>query len=280
MLVYNRALQSFVKFRMTFALQNIWPPPLTDIICYIVHLFKSGSSHSTIKCYISGLTFFIKINNWPDVTQNFVVKKLLEGSRRVKGSQEDSRLPITKPLLVKILNVLPQVCTSIFETKLFSASFLLAFYGFLRVGEVSCKSGGPDHTIKFHDFKILQESIEFHIASSKNDQAGKGFTISIAKQPSNICPVKAMREYLMVRPPVQGPLFCHFNGKALSSYQFSSVLKKALGHLKANHERILPHSFRIGRATSCAMDGMLDEEIKLLGRWKSNAYQKYVRIPK
>ena len=119
---------------------------------------------------------------------------------RVKGSQEDSRLPITKPLLAKILNVLPKVYT-------FSASFLLTFCGFLRVGEVSCKSGGPDHTIQFHDFKILQESIEFHIALSKNDQAGKGFTISIAKQPSNICPVKAMREYLMVRPPVQGPLF-------------------------------------------------------------------------
>ena len=153
------------------------------------------------------LKFFIKINNWPDVTQHFVVNKLLEGSMRVKGSQEDSRLPITKPLLAKILNVLPQVCTSIFETKLFSASFLLAFCGFLRVGEVSCKSGGPDHTIQFHDFKILQESIEFPIALSKNDQAGKGFTISIAKQPSNICPVKAMREYLMVRPPVQGPLF-------------------------------------------------------------------------
>jgi hypothetical protein len=51
---------------------------------------------------------------------------------------------------------------------LFSDSFLLAFCGFLRVGEVSCKSGGPDHTIQFHDFKILQESIEFHIAFSKN----------------------------------------------------------------------------------------------------------------
>ena len=141
------------------------------------------------------------------MSRNTLVNKLLECSRRVKGSQEDSRLSITKPLLAKILNVLPQVCTSIFETKLFSDSFLLAFCGFLRVGEVSCKSGGPDHTIQFHDFKILQESIEFHIAFSKNDQAGKSFTISIAKQPSNICPVKAMREYLMVRPPVQGPLF-------------------------------------------------------------------------
>ena len=39
------------------------------------------------------------------------------------------------------------------------------------------------------------------------------------------------------------------------------------------------HSFRIGAATVAHMKGIEDSTIMTLGRWKSNAYQRYVRIP-
>ena len=39
------------------------------------------------------------------------------------------------------------------------------------------------------------------------------------------------------------------------------------------------HSFRSGSATSAAAAGMSDWEIKLLGRWSSSAYQRYIRSP-
>lgn len=37
--------------------------------------------------------------------------------------------------------------------------------------------------------------------------------------------------------------------------------------------------FRIGAATLGKSKGISDEQIQLLGRWKSNAYRKYIRIP-
>ena len=37
------------------------------------------------------------------------------------------------------------------------------------------------------------------------------------------------------------------------------------------------HSFRIGRATSTAVAGLNDYEIKLLGRWSSDCYKRYIR---
>ena len=39
------------------------------------------------------------------------------------------------------------------------------------------------------------------------------------------------------------------------------------------------HSLRIGTATVAHEKGIEDSTIMTLGRWKSNAYQRYIRIP-
>ena len=39
------------------------------------------------------------------------------------------------------------------------------------------------------------------------------------------------------------------------------------------------HSFRIGAASWAAAKGFSDSQIRLLGRWKSNAFLKYIRTP-
>ena len=39
------------------------------------------------------------------------------------------------------------------------------------------------------------------------------------------------------------------------------------------------HSFRIGGSTSASLAGLTDYEIKLLGRWNSDFYQRYTRSP-
>ena len=40
------------------------------------------------------------------------------------------------------------------------------------------------------------------------------------------------------------------------------------------------HSFRIGVATVAYANGIEDSTIMTLGRWKSNAYQRCIRIPR
>ena len=39
------------------------------------------------------------------------------------------------------------------------------------------------------------------------------------------------------------------------------------------------HSFRIGAATTARQANIPDAIIKMLGRWKSDAYQSYIKTP-
>ena len=39
------------------------------------------------------------------------------------------------------------------------------------------------------------------------------------------------------------------------------------------------HSFRIGAATTAARQGEAETTIKMLDRWKSSAYQLYIKTP-
>lgn len=71
--LYNRGLEFFNSFRKDCGLKPVWPVPLQDIVAFIVFMFKSGLAHSTISCYISGLSFHNKINEFDDNTQKFVV---------------------------------------------------------------------------------------------------------------------------------------------------------------------------------------------------------------
>ena len=55
-----------------------------------------------------------------------------------------------------------------------------------------------------------------------------------------------------------------------------SLSLKAFG---LDSTRYKSHSFRISAASFAAERGMSDAQIRALGRWKSNAFLKYIRIP-
>ena len=42
--------------------------------------------------------------------------------------------------------------------------------------------------------------------------------------------------------------------------------------------RIKGHSFRIGAATTAASLGFTEDQIQRMGRWRSDAVKKYIRI--
>ena len=81
----------------------------------------------------------LKIHSFEDFSKSFIVTKKLEGAA-IQTQKLDTRAPITLQRLQLILQELKRVCASSYEVHLFRKRFCLAFFGFLRVGELTCKS--------------------------------------------------------------------------------------------------------------------------------------------
>ena len=176
---YRTGLQCFENFRVQHRLPLVWPPPVHHVTLFIVFLSLNNKSSKTDACYITAINFCCKFYQNVDISQNFIVKKMLQGMKRSKGSK-DVRLPITFEILNKMLKRLPVVCSSPHEALLFEAAFSMAYHGFLRVGEIVFTKLGQEHNILgVNDAKIRTPNnsrvIDVHIVFfSKTDQKGKG----------------------------------------------------------------------------------------------------------
>ena len=107
----------------------------------------------------------------------------------------------------------------------------------------------------------------------------KGVVIFMGVTGHAVCPVKGILPYLATRGNHKGPLFIFKDGKSLTRQRFSTVLNNLLKQLHINKHYYNTHSFRIGAATTARQANIPDTIIKMLGRWKSDTYQSYIKTP-
>jgi len=121
--------------------------------------------------------------------------------------------------------------------------------------------------------------LELMLPASKTDPFGKGITLTIAASHNAGCLVAAMKRLQEIdahRPP-QAPLYCVDRYKqhaftreyVVRSLQQISITT-GLGYGSWNG-----HSFRSGAATWASEVGITKAEIRILGRWRSDAYKAY-----
>ena len=122
-------------------------------------------------------------------------------------------------------------------------------------------------------------TIAITIKASKTDPYRQGVTVYLGATGSPLCPVKALLAFIMVRGDAPGSLFQFANKQFLTRERFVTHVRSALSKAGLNPDVYAGHSFRIGAATFAHEKGIEDSTIMTLGRWKSNAYQRYIRIP-
>ena len=270
-------MKALTEFCIKFSLDITDPVSIQHIMLFIAYNFEKGNSANTISTYIAGINYVHRLNGYYDITQNFVVKKLLEGYKRKRLSKDD-RAPLTYSILRNISQDLSKHCFDNYETSLFRTMFALAYFGLFRISElIAGHLSQPLSGLKRSDITIKDNRyIYITLHHFKTNQLGKQVTIKIPKEGNSVCPVSSMLDYLIIRPNLDGPLFIHQNGTPVTRHQFSAILMKCTSSLNI---KIRPHSFRIGRATDLAIQGISQEAIMRLGRWSSDCYKTYIRKP-
>ena len=278
---YSNAYKLFDKFSKLSGLSILADSLPIDAACiasFISYMFSLAYAPSSIITYVAAISFIHKVGNWPDPANSFIVQKMLIGIQKEQG-KTDYRKPILPSLLKKLVWSLNSAVSSNFTRHFFTAIFLLAFYALLRVGEVTMSVSGHDNVLSISDIKLRAGKIELQFRNFKHSQ-GKHPKIMLinSQRDRSLCPVTAIREYLRHRGYSAGPLFITEAGKPLSRAYFSAVFKSCLRTINVNVNEYNTHSFRIGAATWAAMKGWSDSQIREMGRWRSNAYKKYIRI--
>ncbi len=73
---------------------------------------------------------------------------------------------------------------------------------------------------------------------------------------TDLCPVTAMLNYLLVRNGGGGPLFKYKDGRFLTRERLVEAVRQALEAAGLDQSKYCGHSFRIGAATTAATRGM------------------------
>jgi len=93
-----------------------------------------------------------------------------------------------------------------------------------------------------------------------------------------IYPFQNIELFLKMRPKIKGPLFIHLSHRGVNRFPFCSILKSAIRFAWYNPVQYNTHSVIIGAATTVVMLGKTDDQIKQMGRWKFNTFQKYITL--
>ena len=248
---------------------------------FVSYLRARKLAPSTISSYLSAISYVHKMQGLRDPTKTFLIQKFLTAVGRERSP--DSRLPITKPVLFQLVRSLQHTLSSAEQLILFTAMFLIAFYGFFRIGELASKSPGScNAVVQFNNLSFLStdsciQSLKITICQFKIIQIdGLWMLLSLVILHRLFAQCKQCLINCKVRLFAPGPLFC-FRNRPVTVTQFNDQLRACLSFCSLDSSRYKSHSFRIGAACHAADLGYTDSQIRALGRWKFDAFKLYIR---
>lgn len=279
---YKNALAHYRTFHSQFyANSPLLPISVEQLSQFIAVCHYRQLQPSTITSYLSAIAYVHNIQNLPSPTDSFLIKKLMHELRRY--SHSDKRLPFILSHLQDIVKALRTVSPSVFQFSLLRAMVLTAFIGLLRVGEIAFSPKGAHNVLQRGNLHCYRSSkgkvtqIDIRLTSYKHSKGGSAVIPLTRQCIKAICSVRALVKYLRLSPSHNAPLFCHLSGAPVSTASFNQTLKVCLVHVGLDPTRYTAHSFRIGGATYAHSLQFSSVDIQRLGRWRSNAYLKYIR---
>jgi hypothetical protein len=273
---------------------------------------RGRTKSATMKLYLTGLRSYCVDMGMDDldIFRHLRVQRVIRGIKIFNGAIEGDlreRLPITRDLLLRIL---VRLDSNTQEGATYHAAFCTAFAGFLRVGEFTWTSaewllGAADFStwhVTCRSVHSLDDDSRLYLTlpASKTYPFRMGITITIAAASDVACPVRSLRHLFQRYPlPIFSPLFTlgrdrtstvnsaftlGHNPTGTTAVDSAFTRTKVISRLRAIFLELgVPgnysgHSFWRGAATWARSIGIPDADLQLLGRWKSDAYKRYIEV--
>ena len=284
---YKTHRDTFLRFclLMGFDPVPLQPGHLLQYVAFLARTLKVP----TIKSYLNIVGLLHKEFGLPNpLLDNWPLKALLTGIKRVKGQPPNQKLPITVPLLRRIHSKLKP--HSSFDASSW-ATCLVAFFGLFRKSHLlptSAKHFNPSKQFTKADFQFHPWGILITMRWSKTIQFRERVVcIPLLQIPgSSLCPVQAVTQAFRftVQADSNSQAFTWLDQSSLKlrvlTYRaFISKLRETLQSAGIQAAAYAGHSFRRGGASFAYQSGVPLELIKVLGDWRSNAVLLYLTIP-
>ena len=231
-----------------------------------------------------------------------IVKLAIKGVSRKQDLMKEfkgkpRRRAITLPILEFLSNQIALDChLSLFDKQLYHTIAVTAFHGSFRLGELVSRyatSFDSQFTLLCEDVsssKIpfpdgsLVGCFSFKIKSPNVDRVGRGDLVEVFEVDSRLDPVSALSHYkdlLLQRGWLvpDKPFFRKDNGSCLTKDHVNRFLRDKFSSLLSPDEVLSCHSFRAGVSSHMQAWGFSEEQIKGHGRWSSDAWKSYCKIP-
>ena len=133
---YRRAWKLYNQFSAAVFKSALVHLPISssDSSLFIAYMFEHHYAASTANTYVSALGYCHCLAGVTDPTKVFWIIEMLKGYGKL-SSRDDTRLPITLPILRNILTQTPTICPSLYRARLFTTmctTAFLRFYGLVN----------------------------------------------------------------------------------------------------------------------------------------------------
>jgi integrase len=245
---YQQDLRDFLKWG------GVVPCTSEMLAAYIAERAGTLSAH-TITRRVVGIGRAHVSQGFTDPAKTDLVRTVLRGVRRVKGSAQRQAAPLLKADVLTIMSQMHGI-----KGDRDRALILLGFAGALRRSELAA--------LDFADIEFVREGLVIHLRRSKTDQLGEGRKIGVPLGRTSACPVKAVEKWLEVSKITSGPVFRAINrgggvGQSqLSAQSVALILKEYAKAVGLNPANISGHSLRSGLVTSAIQAGVAVHKIQ------------------
>ena len=257
-------------------------PSSNDITLFATHLSHSKSL-STINVYLASVRYFLLCNDRPtEHLRSVRLSAVLRGIERTQAVAPQRRVALTVEDLKKFRQYLNRSNYNQADRAMLWAGVTVSFFGLLR----SCELLAPEEsqidsesTLLWRHVTLGPVQIRLQLRRTKTHQSGDGGQVLLHRAADDLCPVEALnhfaslcRQTATLQPST--PVFKFASGKFLTRKLLTDILRFSL-----QSTSLSSHSLRIGGATHMAARGAGEWAIKRAGRWRSSAFNRYVRCP-